>query len=250
MPTDIRERYIVPGGSMHPADACQVALTAVRRWLDTRQGSPTPLAVFNAMGSAHNNPWMAEAAREYRVVSWRTRYQVMPDRAAVLLFFPDAEVLGWYEEAPSVPALFVVESPTRTLDAWRMAYGPTDLTTGGRLDDAPAIVPLVAVALGELNSWVNTNHLVNQEDVAAAVRTLEVLRDGGYPVNPASAEAWALTEDWSPFAAARLRELAEKVRTGHRFRLKDSSGPRRSDLERWRETADKNPTDPLGGSVP
>jgi hypothetical protein len=183
------------------------------------------------MGSADNNPWMAHAARRYRAVSWRTRYQTMPDGAAVLLFFPDAEVVGWYEEVPDVPALFVVESPTRTLDAWRMAYRPTDLTTGGRIDDAPALDPVVALALRELSVRVNTNDLVSQEDVAAAVRTLEVLRDGG----PASIEAWALADGWSAFAAARLREFAEKVRTGRRFRLKDASGPRRSHLERWGE---------------
>jgi hypothetical protein len=109
-----------------------------------------------------------------------------------------------------------------------------NLATGAQLADGPRLDPVVRVALRELTARVNTNDLVNQEDVAAAVRTLEVLRDGGNPVDPAVAEAWALTAGWSAFAAARLREFAEKVRVGRRFRLKDSSGPRREDLERWR----------------
>lgn len=90
-----------------------------------------------------------------------------------------------------------------------------------------------------LTITVNMNNdLAGAFDHDEAVNTLNVLHDNGYPIPGPDLYVWALSHGWGEPGAARLKEMAEKLNTGHRLRLQTLSKLDSKIVDFWSEHAD------------
>lgn len=114
--------------------------------------------------------------------------------------------------------------------AWLSANNAVDLTTGQRLSgDTAALPPVVLVAMNHLNRLVNhANGLAGSFDRAVAVQTMTALVRHGHRYDVNLVCAWASANGFTASEVERLRDIATKALTGHRFRA--ANGPLRTDI--------------------
>lgn len=100
--------------------------------------------------------------------------------------------------------------------------------------------PVVRAALRDVHSFVNANNqLAQPEDKDYTRAALKLLHRGRHRLDPDELAEWALTNDWGPVAAKRLREFTERVLEGRSFIYKSGIGSGFTDrtLAVWRDEA-------------
>jgi hypothetical protein len=122
-------------------------------------------------------------------------------------------------------------------DRWIAARGAVDLRDGrplGRPVEQIISDPVVRVAIDEAERFVNHNNaLVQYEDKAYLIRTLQELVRGGHRFDLDEVAAYAMATGWTAAEVARIREYGSRVLEGRSFRLRDRSGPSRGACKRW-----------------
>jgi hypothetical protein len=229
--------FFVPTENLANEEAGRLAVG----WLvdRSRVDGGEPLIVVPSWKNATSNRIVAAATARFRTETWRTVGNHWWDGGPVLLMWADDKIVRRFAADHRVVALCVVPGLFHPIDAWIRATGAIDLADREAVPVAPTIAdPITAEAMRELASFVNTDYLVNVEDVAYAVRTLQVLHDAGHRLDAVELEAWALASGWDPDAARLLVEYIKGVLSGHRYRLRETVGPTRDALRHWREAVE------------
>jgi hypothetical protein len=137
-------------------------------------------------------------------------------------------VIGWREDDPNH-------------QAWVGARNAVDLESGTRLGRDPKETisdPVVRIAIDQAASFVNHNNaLVQSEDKAYFVRTLEELVAGGHPFDLEELVAYAMATGWTGEEIKRMREYGARVLSGKRFRHSSAVGPKRGAIRHWEAEA-------------
>jgi hypothetical protein len=161
--------------------------------------------------------------------------------APVLAGWPATDELAELADDHRVSALCVI--PHGTLDevaAWAAATAAIQLgNEPAPLPAPPRLDPVVVQGLETLTGMVNhANQLAGTFDRRDAVAVLTTLHRAGYALVPAAVYAWALAHDWPARGAQRLREMCERLATGHTLRAAGADRCLASDiLQQWRTSA-------------
>lgn len=134
------------------------------------------------------------------------------------------------------PAICAITWSEGNIDAWKAAWGPTDLRSGQASAAATVDDPVVVAALESLSATVNlSSGLGHPSDRDAAIDTFKILQGSGHLFQSAAVRAWAASHGWRAEDASELGELAQKVIEGRRLR---GGGYLRPEvIEHWREEA-------------
>ena len=154
-----------------------------------------------------------------------------------LAAWPNRVKLAEIADRTGVRALAVVPWVDGEVDAWAAAAHPEVLTGADQEPLPDAVHPVVAEGLKALTAMVNhSNNLAGALDKRDAVVVLTTLHQGGHALDAQAIYTWALANGWPGRGAERLREMAEKIGSGHRMRTSTSNNPLRPDaLARWRD---------------
>jgi hypothetical protein len=212
--------YYVPFDGVDPDLAVRVGAA----WLREQPGSPLVLLASKNMYS--RNPLLPRLTRGAHVAKPITVHGSGWSAGPVLAPWPTEEVLGCISDrlghrATAVCILMWGDSPHQT--AWLQANQATHLATGEAIcnPDQQLLTPVVEVAMRHLELHVNhANGLVSSYDRDSAIVTLQHLHAAGYSYDANKLFAWALGHGFGHDEAGRLKEYAEKVQQGHRFRLR------------------------------
>lgn len=159
----------------------------------------------------------------------------------VLAGWPATDELAELADDRRVSALCVI--PHGTLDeaaAWASATGAVQLgDTAPALPAAVPLDPVVEQGLDTLTAMVNhANQLAGALDRRDAVAVLTTLHRAGYRLAPSAVYAWALAHGWPARGAQRLREMCERLSTGHTLRAAGADRSLAPDiLQQWRDAA-------------
>jgi hypothetical protein len=142
------------------------------------------------------------------------------------------------EAKPQRCALMWGDSPYQS--AWLQANRARHLSTGEVFGNADNqfLSPVVEVAMRHLEMRVNhANGLVDSHGRDSAIVTLQRLHQAGYGLDVEKLYAWALSNGFRLDEAGRLKEFAEKVKEGHRFRLRYGDTYRKDIVSLWESEA-------------
>jgi hypothetical protein len=159
----------------------------------------------------------------------------------VLAGWPTTDELAELADDERVSALCVIPHGTlNEVAAWAAATNPARL--GATAEQLPTAAPLDSVVvqgLETLTAMVNhANQLAGTLDRRDAVAVLTTLHRAGYPLTPGSVYAWALAHDWPAGGAQRLREMCERLSTGHTLRAAGAERCLAPDiLQQWQQAA-------------
>lgn len=234
------ERFYVPTDQGGSIEGSRVGVSWLRRRGPRWPGEP--LIVVPTERHARSNTHIRGGVERFR---WETASTYRGARGRgwvggpVLLVFPDASVLGWFDRHPGVPALCVVQGLHYDTTAWARAHRPEDLTTGRPYAAGLELDPVVERGLEALLRSRHWHGMTTAADISLTVRTLRLLWENGHAIPPGDLETWALSQGWRPVMAARLSEYSTRVSDGSPIPLRSLVGPPQGALARWRKAAVK-----------
>src|SRR5260370_35573795 len=98
--------------------------------------------------------------------------------------------------------------------------------------------PVVRIALDHAERFVNHNNgLVQAEDKAYLVRTLQELVRCGHRFDLDKVATYAMATGWSGEEVKRIQEYGRRVREGRSFRLVSTIGPKTGGWKHWESGA-------------
>jgi hypothetical protein len=215
------------------------------KWLIEQPGNR--LILLHAKKMIDNNRLLGRAAREYHLqheapnTVWKSGWRGGPILApwasdAVIRCIEDdlaheataVCIIGWREDDPNH-------------QGWAAAREAVDLETGtslGRPPEEIVVDPVVRIAFADAERFVNhNNRLVQAEDKAYVVRTMQELVRGGHQLDLDAIAGFALATGWNAQEVARIREYGQRILDGRGFRLQSSVGPRTGACREWETQA-------------
>jgi hypothetical protein len=231
-------RFYVPTDRGGTLEGSRVGVSWLRRHASEWAGEP--LVVVPTERHARADAHSRNAIERFR---WETgsTYRGARQRGwtggPVLLLFPDASVLGWFDRHPGVPAICVVQGARYDTTPWARAHQPEDLTTGRTYRGELDLDPVVERALDSLARSRGWRGLTSASDISLTVRSLRLLHANGHPIPSQDLETWALAHGWRPAMAARLADYATRVGEGSTIPLRSLVGPTQGAIARWRRAA-------------
>lgn len=121
-----------------------------------------------------------------------------------------------------------------SLDGWVARWGPTDLTTGERMERSAAVSAVVAQALKS----IDVRGIHNGLDRRFTAGALQALHRHSEPFNPQELRVWAMQSEWPGRIATDLESLAKEIIAGKSVRV--DTHYRWDDMfDRWRAAVDK-----------
>jgi hypothetical protein len=234
------EAFYVPA-EVDPDEAVVLGL----RWLVQQPG--VPLILFHAKSMVDNNRVLGAAIRQYRIrfeaprTIWNSRWQ----GGSILAPWASDKVIRCLDDdlALRVDAVCIIgrrpDDPEHA--AWISARSAVDLRTGRPLGvpvDEIISDPVVRIAIDDAEQFVNHNNaLVQYEDKAYLVRTLQALVRGGHGLDLNEIAAYAMATGWTGDEVERIREYGQQILEGRGFRLRSPVGPEPGAVKRWEAEA-------------
>lgn len=225
---------------------------AIRRGLEWLLAQPgDPLILLHGKKMIDNNRLLADAARRHGIQveapssAWKSRW----GGGSILAPWASDRVLRSIDDdlaslAAAVCVIGWMSNDPNHL-AWVAARGATDLHSGlslGKGRDEIIRDPVVRIAMDEAERFVNHNNaLVQAEDKAYLVRTLQELVRGGHRFGLDELTAYAMATGWTGDEIIRIREYGQRILAGRGFRLQSSVGPRAGSCSRWEFEAAERP---------
>jgi hypothetical protein len=232
------EAFFLPGpDEMDPDEAVSLAL----EWLISQPGQP--LILFHAKKMIHNNNLVADGAARHRIsveaprtlqwAAWLGGAIVAPWASDDVLRFIDDDLAG------KAKAVCVIGWIAGAHNRWIAARGAVDLRGGGASPPEEIIGdPVVRVALDHASRAINHNNaLVQSEDKAYVVLTLQELVRGGHRFDIGELVTYAMATGWTGEEVKRLEDYGKRVLEGRRFQLRSAYGPKPGSCARWEEEA-------------
>jgi hypothetical protein len=215
------------------------------KWLVEQPGER--LILLHAKKMIDNNRLLGRAARQYGLryeapntvwnSGWRGGPILAPWASDTVIRCIEDElahtatavcIIGWREDDPKH-------------QGWIAARDAIDLDSGASLGKRPEELvadPVVRLAFEEAERFVNhNNQLVQAEDKAYVVRTMQELVRGGHRLDLDEIAAFALATGWSAQEVKRIREYGQQILDGRSFRLRSSVGPGPGACRRWEAEA-------------
>jgi hypothetical protein len=231
--------FFLPGPSeMDPDEAIRLAL----HWLVSQPGDP--LILFHAKKMINNNRLVAEGARRYgipveaprtlRWSDWSGGAIVAPWASDDVLRFIDDDLSG------KPKAVCVVGWIPGAHDRWIAAREAADLRGGAAVRPKEDLIsdPVVRIAIDHASHAINHNNaLVQAEDKAYVILTLQELVRGGHRFDIDELVSYAMATGWTGEEVKRLEDYGNRVLSGRRFRLRSQYGPGPGSCGRWEEEA-------------
>lgn len=233
------EAFFLPGpGEMDPDEAIRLAL----HWLVSQPGEP--LILFHAKKMITNNRLVAEGARRYGILVEAPRTLRWSDwhGGAILAPWASDDVLRFIDDDLSgkAKAVCVAGWIPGAHDRWIAARGAADLRGGGAVRSKEDLIsdPVVRIAMDHASRAINHNNaLVQAEDKAYVVLTLQELVRGGHPFDIDELVTYAMATGWTGAEVKRLEDYGKRVLSGRRFQLRSQYGPGPGSCARWEEEA-------------
>jgi hypothetical protein len=214
-------------------------------WLLAQPGDP--LILLHAKKMIDNNRLLGNAARRHRIQveaptsAWKSRW----GGGSILAPWTSDKVLRAVDDDLAAKADAVCVIGWRPGDpnhlAWVTVRRATDLLSGdslGKSREELVSDPVVRIAIDEAERFVNHNNaLVQAEDKAYCVRTLQELIRGGHRFEIAELTAYAMATGWTGDEIVRIREYGERILSGRGFRLQTSVGPKPGSCRHWEALA-------------
>jgi hypothetical protein len=218
------------------------AITLGINWLVKQPGEP--LILLHAKTMIDNSRLLGRAAREYRI-RYDTPRTIRGGRhwsgGAILAPWASADVISCIDDdlAYGVRAVCIIgwrpDDPNHA--AWTGARKAFDLSNGEALGtplDEIISDPVVRVALGHAERFVNHNNaLVQAEDKAYLVRTLQELVRCGHRFDLDKLATYAMATGWTGEEVKRIYEYGRRILEGRSFRLASTVGPKAGDCKHW-----------------
>jgi len=138
---------------------------------------------------------------------------------AILAVWPDKTLLGRIDTPTRVKVVCVIPAAEADIRVWRDARGAVDLLGLAPPGQVPTLHPVVEAALHTLVDLYSS--LIHPSDKERAIEIFEALeREGGEDCSWVSddVEAWIWAHGWSASEAEDVREIADGVKAGRRFR--------------------------------
>jgi hypothetical protein len=238
------DAFFIPP-EIDPDEAIRLGL----QWLLAQPGDP--LILLHAKKMIDNNRLLGGAAHRHRIQveapssAWRSRW----GGGSILAPWASDRVLRSIDDdlasqAEAVCVIGWMSNDTNHL-AWVAARETTDLHSGlplGKGRDEIISDPVVRIAIDEAERFVNHNNaLVQAEDKAYLVRTLQELVRGGHRFGLDELSAYAMATGWTGDEIVRIREYGERILAGRGFRLQTSVGPKPGSCRRWETEAAQQP---------
>lgn len=234
------EAFFVPPEA-DPDEAIVLGL----KWLLQQPGEP--LILLHAKNMIDNNRMLGAAALEYslRFEAPRTIGRVHWNGGGILAPWASDDVLRCIDDRLAFKASAVCVIGWREDDpnhaAWTSARGALDLRDGDPIGKPVHQIisdPVVRIALDQAERFVNHNNaLVQAEDQAYLVRTLQELVRGGHGLDLEEIAAYAMATGWTGKEVKRIREYGDRILRGQGFRLQSSIGPKPGACTRWEAEA-------------
>jgi hypothetical protein len=214
-------------------------------WLVEQSGDR--LILLHAKKMIDNNRLLGRAAREYRLryeapnTVWKSGLHGGP----ILAPWASDTVIACIEDDVAHEATAVCLIGWREDDprhqGWVAARGAVDLTSGASLGKSPEDIvadPVVRIAFAEAERFVNhNNQLVQAEEKAYVIRTMQELLRGGHRLDLDAIAAFALATGWNAQEIARIREYGQRILDGRGFRLQSPVGPPPGACRHWEAEA-------------
>lgn len=232
------EAFFLPGPHELATDQ---AVALGLGWLAGQPGSP--LVALSAKKVASNNRLLQGAVASGRLPVVAPPRMFVPGwrGGAVLAPWASQRVLDGIDDdlGTGVTAVCVIEWSPGGHDEWRSARGARDLRDpAGAPAAGPALDPVVVAAMNDASRAVNHNNaLVQTEDKAYVVITLQRLVAAGHRYDVAALCSWAAANGFTAVEVKNLRDYATRVLDGRRFQLRSTYGPGPGSVERWRAAA-------------
>jgi hypothetical protein len=231
------EAFYLPGPQEFPTEE---ALKLGLGWLLAQP--PTPLIVLSAKNMLGNNRLLAQTVQRYRiqVAAPPRMFEAHWTGGSILApWASERALLAIDEELNNIQAVCVIGWSKDHHDTWIAGHHARDLRDPAASPVEPTLDPVVVVAMTHASRAVNHNNaLVQEEDKAYVVRTLQELVRAGYRYDVEQLVAWAIANGWYPAEIPRLRDYATRVRNGGTFRLRDTYGPQRGAATEWAREAE------------
>jgi hypothetical protein len=231
------DAYFLPGPEdLSTDEALKLGLT----WLLNQPGEP--LIVLARKGNVSNNRLLEATVKKCRI-----KYTAPPRvydsswaGGAILVPWAGEKTLLAIDEdlAHKAKAVCVIGWARGTHDTWIAGHGARDLRDPTTPLAAPALHPVVAIAMKHAGDSINHNNgLVTDAEKAMVVLTLKELVRGGYTYDVDQLIAWAIANGWHPAEIPQLRDYATKVLEQRSFRLRDAWGPTKGAVKEWEKEA-------------
>jgi hypothetical protein len=233
------DAYFLPA-DLDPDEALRLGFN----WLLAQPGEP--LVVLSRKGNVSNNSLLQQTVSRHRlkVTAPPRIYEPRWDGGSILVVWAGERALLDLDEylATKANSVCVIGWTEGAHDTWIAGHGARDLRDPGTPVAAPAIDPVVAIAMKHAGRSINHNNaLVTDDEKALVVMTLQELVRAGYTYDVDQLAAWAISDGWYPAEIPRLREYANKVLEGRSFRLRDAWGPKKGAVKEWEaEAASQN----------
>lgn len=227
------EAFYLPGPHALPTDQ---ALALGLKWLLAEAGSP--LIVLSAKKVVRNNPLLESAVAQYRlpVVAPPYLWDANWSGGSILAPWASERALTGIADqlANRVNAVCVIGWVEGGHDTWITGTGARDLRHPDQPKPEATLDPVVEIAMEHASASINHNNaLVQAEDKACVVLTLQELVRAGFRYDVESLCAWAMAHGWTGTEVSNLRDYATRVLDGRSFRLGSTYGPQRGASAHW-----------------
>ncbi len=219
---------------------------AAVEWLLAQPGEP--ILLFNTKGSVRNSPFIHNAAIQNAIAceSPKTVHGSNWTRGAILAPWASDEVVRCIDDELSgrATAVCVIGWMPGKHDSWIAARQATNLLSGETVISSPASLigdPVVRLAVDHASSFVNHNNgLVQSDDKTWAIRTLQMLLQGGHTFTADEIGTYAMATGWTGREVKLLREYAQGVLDGKGYKVRSGYGPPPGACQSWEAEASES----------
>ncbi len=137
----------------------------------------------------------------------------------VLSLYPTKRMTDNLNNLRRARAIVVVPWTDRKRDDWIRTWNP-EIVGGTQENENPLdLDPRLERALDALTNIINlSTGLTHSSDKDSAIQLLRILHQNRIPLNPEDMRIWALQNDWTSDGANLLRDYAQGILKGRRYR--------------------------------
>jgi len=163
----------------------------------------------------------------------------------ILGVYVTKKMLNMIDDAKDAKAVIVVPWNIKDVKEWQMTWNPILIGESENKSSPKKLIenPVVEEALKTLTKRVNlSTGLSHPSDRDAAIELFRILLKNNELFDPVAIRAWAIRNGWTSEGADELKDIAEGVLKGKRYRVSPYSSWAKDIIEQLRDAAktDKN----------
>ena len=137
----------------------------------------------------------------------------------VLSIYPTSKMIDNINNLKRARAIVVVPWIDKVREEWINIWNP-EIIGGEEVEIyAIEIEPKIERALTALTTVINmSTGLTHSSDRESAIQLLQILHKNGIQLNPEIMKTWALQNGWTSDGANQLKDIAQRILEGRRFR--------------------------------